>query len=150
MDYNKNIKQLLRQAKLRAVSESEWVMLSGDGSDRKFYRLGLDSGESCLVVFPSTSISDKQALAESHSAYAIGKHLECNGVSVPHIFAYDEESGGVLFEDLGNNLLYDLVKKDANFPLDSYRQALEEFCQPLSEALNWPIAKIKQAGIPSS
>ena len=125
MDYQKKINFLLGDATLSAVPEAEWIPLSGDGSDRKFFRIGLISGGSCLVVFPSTTMSEPEALAESYSAYVIGNHLEDRGVSVPHVFAYDKGSGGILFEDLGDRLLYDIVQKETDVPLELYRKALE-------------------------
>ena len=41
MDYQKKIDLLLGEANLAAVPEAEWTPLSGDGSDRKFFRGGV-------------------------------------------------------------------------------------------------------------
>jgi len=126
MVFQKHIERLLLQAGLSPVPQSTYVSLAGDGSDRSFFRIALLSGGSCLAVFPSASMTTREALAESYSTYAIAKHLKNNGVSVPQVYAYDTTTGGVLFEYLGNTLLYDIVKKCNSSPFDYYRQALDE------------------------
>lgn len=113
---------LLQQASPGSAWET-LTPLSGDGSDRPFFRLGL--GEtSYLAAFPSPTLS--RARAESHSTYLIGSHLWQRNVPVPVISAYDPASGGILFEDLGNRLLFHEFQaggEAAVLPL--YRQALD-------------------------
>ncbi len=96
------IPRLLQQAGLSSAWDT-LTPLSGDGSDRPFCRIGL-GGRSCLAVFPSPTLA--RARAEAYSTYLIGRHLWQSGVPVPEIFAYDQASGAVLFEDLGDRLLF--------------------------------------------
>nr|MBF0221592.1 phosphotransferase [Desulfobulbaceae bacterium] len=123
--FHEHIDRLLEQGKLSAASHCQYERLSGDGSDRVFIRIALDTGASCLAVFPSPTLSAGNALAEANSAYSINKHLESKGVAVPRVFAYDSVSGGILFEYLGNTLLYDIVKKKISDPVEWYKKALE-------------------------
>jgi len=44
---------------------------------------------------------------------------------------------------------WDPLDQVISFKREVYRQALEEFSQPLSEALNWPLTKIRQTGASS-
>jgi len=98
--------------------------MSGDGSDRQFYRLAVGEG-SQLAVLPGTS--QPQGLAEARAAHAIGCHFFESGVAVPRICGFAEECGLILFEDLGDIKLHDLVlQRGAEAPeVDAYyRQAL--------------------------
>jgi len=96
--------------------------LSGDGSDRPFFRLVRDD-HSYLAVFPSPTLA--RAEAEAHSTYLIGSHLRESGVPVPAIYAYDPGSGGILFEDLGNRLLFHEVHAGGEAAVSElYRQAV--------------------------
>jgi aminoglycoside/choline kinase family phosphotransferase len=104
---------------------SEWktlTPLSGDGSDRPFFRLDL-SEQSLLAVFPSPTMG--RARAEAHSTFLIGRHLWHSGVPVPEIKAYDQQSGAILFEDLGNRLLFHEVQSgEADRYQGLYQQAV--------------------------
>ncbi|HCC55185.1 MAG TPA: aminoglycoside phosphotransferase [Desulfobulbaceae bacterium] len=98
--------------------------MAGDGSDRQFYRLVV--GEmSLLAVLPN--LGQPQGLAEARAAYAIGRHFFAHEVPVPRIYGFAEECGLILFEDLGDTKLHDLVlRHGAEAPeVDiCYRQAL--------------------------
>jgi len=96
------MQRLLRQAG-HGQAWDTLAALSGDGSDRPFFRIVLGE-QSYLAAFPSPTLAKAQA--EAHATYLIGSHLRQSGVPVPAIFAYDSDSGGILFEDLGNRLLF--------------------------------------------
>lgn len=81
--------------------------LSGDGSSRHFFRVYMHRKSLCLAVFPETTREND--LAEARSAHTIGSHLRAQGGAVPRQFGYDEESGLLFFEDLGDRQLYDVV-----------------------------------------
>lgn len=85
--------------------------LNGDGSTRRFWRLDrsfLDSSlEGLIIAAPATTSTSE--LAESESAWRIGKHLRNSGVKVPEIYGWDKESGVLVFEDLGDVRLQDVV-----------------------------------------
>jgi hypothetical protein len=81
--------------------------LSGDGSDRVFYRVRLPEGKKMLFVFPSPT--NPKAMLEAAACFSIGRHLQLNRVAVPRIYHFDEISGVIVYEDLGATLLYDLA-----------------------------------------
>ena len=96
--------------------------LSGDGSDRPFFRLVLGE-RSFLAALPSPSLAE--ARAEARAAYQIGRHLRQSGVPVPEIYAYDPDSGAILFEDLGDRLLFHEAEAGPTEALLAlYRQAV--------------------------
>jgi hypothetical protein len=98
------------------------TLLAGDGSDRPFFRLAL-SGQSYLAAFPSPTMD--RAKAEANATYLIGKHLWQCGVPVPEILAHDPASGAILFEDLGDRLLFHEVKAAGEERVVAlYRQAV--------------------------
>lgn len=105
--------------------------IASDGSTRRFWRIvGEDDRPCCLIAAPSTT--SPAELAESRSAWKIGGHLRQKGVPVPEIFGWDSDTGVLLFEDLGDIRLHDLVaKKDrmttepGDSGIDSYRAALD-------------------------
>lgn len=81
--------------------------LNADGSSRRFLRVSLNQRPLCLAVFPATT--GGRDLAEAHAAWHIGRHLRNKGVPVPALYGQQESSGAILFEDLGDVRLYDLV-----------------------------------------
>lgn len=87
--------------------------LAGDGSSRQFYRVTRKGGEPlCLAVAPAGST--EQDMREAKAARLIGLHLHGCGVRVPAQYGWDEESGLLLFEDLGDVKLHDLVEQSRN------------------------------------
>ncbi len=107
----KNIKNILQRAGLLAERD-ELVCrpFGGDGSDRRFFRCRAGQ-RSLIVILPSPTLN--QAVAEARASFFIGRHLYDRGVAVPRPYAYDEESAGVIFEDIGTVLLYDEVSRPA-------------------------------------
>jgi aminoglycoside/choline kinase family phosphotransferase len=99
--------------------------MSGDGSDRSFYRIQIEGGHSFIGVFPSPTLA--KGAEEQAAAFRIGVHLHDKGVPVPEIAGYDKKNGLLLFEDLGNLHLHAVVRKARSFaevePL--YRQAVD-------------------------
>jgi len=86
-------------------------LLTGDGSQREFYRLSFDNDWTLIAVVPSDD--QKQARQEAVSSWNIGKHLYSRDIPVPKPYGFDSVTGLVLFEDLGDVLLYDHVKEKA-------------------------------------
>jgi len=83
--------------------------LSGDGSSRRFFRVMRKNGEKlCLAVAPAGQT--EQDFREAKAARMIGSHLHAHGIRVPAQYGWDEESGLLLFEDLGDVKLHDLVE----------------------------------------
>jgi aminoglycoside/choline kinase family phosphotransferase len=106
--------------------------LSGDGSSRLFYKISTGSTALFCGVLPGDE-NGKKGRAEAHAAFNIGRHLKKRGLPVPAIHAFDPENGFILFEDLGETLLYDELEKkkkanDAHFweqTQETYKQIIE-------------------------
>lgn len=108
--------------------------MAGDGSERQFYRLAVGEG-SQLAVLPGAS--QPKGLAEARAAYAIGNHFFEYGMAMPQIYGFAEECGLILFEDLGDTKLHDLVLRqgpEAPEVVACYRQALADLAHLQTEA----------------
>ena len=84
--------------------------MAGDGSSRKFWRISDGEKRLCLAVAPPNS--DAVNMAEARAARAIGLHLFEKNIPVPEQYGWDETSGIVLFEDLGDCKLHDYVQQN--------------------------------------
>jgi hypothetical protein len=112
-------------------AEGCWSKIQSDGSTRRFWRVKRHGTDLCVVVAPAGTGSND--LAESRSAWKIGKHLKARGVPVAELYGWDSASGVLIFEDLGDVRLYDKVagatagvNPDAGARRDYYRAALEQ------------------------
>ncbi len=81
--------------------------MHGDGSNRRFFRIYHLKEPVCIVVIPAGD--SKEEIAESRSAWWIGNHLRARNVALPEIYAWDQKTGILLFEDLGDIRLHDLL-----------------------------------------
>ncbi len=110
----------------KIVSADSCSKVDSDGSTRRFWRITKDGIPFCLIAAPAGQGRDE--LAESRSAWEIGSHLWQNKVPVPELFAWDSGTGVLLFEDLGDIRLHDVVLKEKH-NLDSvllfYQAAIE-------------------------
>ncbi len=106
--------------------------LVGSGSERKFFRIKQKFGckdiplAAFLAIMPS--LSNSRGIKEARSYYRIGRHLHALDVPVPQIYGFDEITGLVLLEDLGDEHLYDVVQNSSsNNPLviKLYHEAVE-------------------------
>lgn len=101
-------------------NEIEIIPISGDGSDRNWYRAA--HGPERVIISDhgiciDTGPADAPALstqpkkpAQLNSFNAIGRHLRKKGIHVPAILGHDTVSGQVAVEDLGSTHLADRVK----------------------------------------
>ncbi|MGB5884254.1 MAG: phosphotransferase [Desulfobulbales bacterium] len=87
--------------------------LSGDGSSRIFFKIKTGNTASFCGVLPDNE-NAKKGRAEAQAAFNIGTHLKKRGIPVPAVHAFDPENGFILFEDLGETLLYDELEKKRN------------------------------------
>ena len=115
----------------RLLTDNSCTRLSSDGSTRRFWRLQRAGRKLCIIAAPSGR--SKVELAEAKAAWHIGKHLCARGVPVPEVFGWDEERGILLFEDLGDLRLYDVVaeqgtspRREASGVLSYYRETLKQ------------------------
>lgn len=76
--------------------------LPSDGSQRRFFRVGLGSRTLILIENPGQR-------SENDSYWNIGRHLKARGVAIPDLYHYDVEAGRILLEDLGERRLQDEV-----------------------------------------
>ena len=87
------------------------TMLSGDGSDRRWYRLA-SANHSLMCV--DHGICAQQRPSEAAAFVKIGTHLHRRGIAVPRIYAADTFAGQVLCEDLGDTHLQQMVRQCAS------------------------------------
>jgi aminoglycoside/choline kinase family phosphotransferase len=101
----RSINRLVAAAGLNPAA-ARLAFLAGDGSDRRFLRIGA-ADRSLIAVLPN--LVSKHGRAEARAAWFIGRHLQGCGVPVPALSGYDPATGVVVCEDLGDRLLYDEV-----------------------------------------
>ncbi|MFC1817348.1 sugar phosphate nucleotidyltransferase [Thermodesulfobacteriota bacterium] len=89
----------------------ERTLLSGDGSDRKWYRLA--AGPHTLIM-ADHGIRTKSTQSEIDSFVAIGRHLYNTGIPVPKIYLFDTFCGLVFLEDLGDSNLQAVIRSSGN------------------------------------
>ena len=90
--------------------DCRYSRLSGDGSDRSFFRV-TTAERSLIGVIPANGSARKtdKGKDEALAAFNIGTHLKKRGVPVPDILEFDPQSGTLLFEDLGDTLLRSIL-----------------------------------------
>lgn len=114
------------------LAEKKLQKICSDGSTRRFWRVVHADKALCVIAAPAGRSSAE--LAESRSAWKIGKHLHEKGVPVPELYGWDEESGVLLFEDLGDVRLHDIIAQPGGSERsdagpDYYRAALEQLAK---------------------
>jgi len=112
---SKNINNLINIMKKNGycanAEDCQYSRLTGDGSDRLFFRIKTADEISFIGVMPGNSFSKKtdKGRAEAMAAFNIGRHLKQRGIPVPEIIDFDQQTGARLFEDLGDTLLHDIL-----------------------------------------
>jgi len=107
--------------------------LSGDGSSRIFFKIKAENTSYCGVL-PAKENTQK-GLDEALAAFNIGSHLKKRGIPVPVIHAFDPTSGFILFEDLGDTLLHDILQKQKKNSDDLFGQETVELYKEIIETL---------------
>ena len=92
--------------------------LTGDASDRLYFRITQEANSFVLMQFQKPSLSFDAFLN-------IQEHFRKNQIAVPQIHAYNKTLGLMLLEDLGDTTLQHLVLENKNV-LRFYQQAIEE------------------------
>ncbi|TSA10366.1 MAG: aminoglycoside phosphotransferase [Deltaproteobacteria bacterium] len=87
------------------------VRITGDGSNRPFYRISGSKG-SLIVVLPESK--DPLHLKEGEAYHYIGRHLAAKGIPTPVIYGYDRATGAIIMEDLGDRHLERAVREENN------------------------------------
>ncbi len=115
------------------VSSLHIEEMAGDGSSRKFWRITDGEKKLCLAVAPPDR--DAVNMAEAQAARAIGLHLLSRGIPVPAQYGWDDASGILLFEDLGDYKLYDYVQQNTGkeYEVESIRSQYKQVLKALGE-----------------
>ncbi|MFC1837700.1 aminoglycoside phosphotransferase family protein [Thermodesulfobacteriota bacterium] len=128
------ILHFIRQEGLVANDEEiTFSPLSGDGSSRLFFIIKTESASYCGVLPDDENV--EKGMAEAQAAYNIGRHLKKRGVPVPEIHAFDPASGLIVFEDLGEILLYDFLQEKKNDSGGFFWQETVEHYKEIIETL---------------
>ncbi len=108
-------KLITAAGKLMGLSGEQWApervvvqTVNPDGSQRLFYRLIGPGDRRILVIQPPEN--DEAGRQEARAAWNIGSHLYDCGVPVPKVYGFEEESGSLFVEDLGEQRLHDLLQ----------------------------------------
>lgn len=116
--------RLLRDCGLLAAKETKDLLadkqlekIHSDGSTRRFWRLSRAGKALCVISAPGGRSSAE--LAEARAAWNIGRHLQQKGVPVPELYGCDQENGVLLFEDLGDVRLHDMLVRQGAEALDA-------------------------------
>jgi aminoglycoside/choline kinase family phosphotransferase len=129
-----NILHFLQKERFAESNEKVTLIpLSGDGSSRLFFKIKTET-TTCCGVLPSNENTQK-GLAEAHAAFNIGSHLKKRGIPVPVIHAFDPVSGIILFEDLGDTLLHNLLQKKKKNSGKQFGQKITELYKEIIEIL---------------
>jgi NDP-sugar pyrophosphorylase family protein len=97
--------------------------LHGDGSDRNWYRLVHNSQ---TLIMADHGIRQAEGRQEVDAYVSIGRHLHACGVAVPQIYLYDDCSGLVFVEDIGDTHLQTLIRRmDEAGQGQLYRQVID-------------------------
>lgn len=102
-----------------------WVPLAGDGSDRRWYRVG-DTSRTLVLADHGLS-PPGGGMSEAESFLWIGRHLAARGLPVPRIHFAEPFAGLVWVEDLGDRHLQEAARGAAapGERLALYRQAID-------------------------
>jgi len=105
---------VLRAGQLLGLSADAWNLdtveqqvLAADGSQRRFTRLLGQEGQRILIIEPPPG--DAAGMAEARAAWQIGAHLFERGIPVPCPYGFEEDTGCLYVEDLGDTRLFDRV-----------------------------------------
>lgn len=104
-----------------APHRAEVCALTGDGSDRRFFRLRWSRRHYIALISPRRTIN---GIDENDSYFRIGTHLRCRGIDVPRILWADLERGQFLLEDRGDCHLQSHAHRPGTDLDRLYRRAL--------------------------
>ncbi|MGV8073999.1 MAG: aminoglycoside phosphotransferase family protein [Syntrophobacteraceae bacterium] len=96
--------------------------LTGDGSDRKFYRIRQGDLHVVALVSPRKKVDTTD---ENDSYYLIGEHLAACGLPVPRFLSADSKQGIFIMEDFGDYHMQKLVNRAVADQRSIYRRALQ-------------------------
>jgi N-acetylmuramate 1-kinase len=117
-------KLLVKAGVLQEPDAPNCSKMQSDGSTRRFWRLSLGRQPCAVIVAPRAASLPE--LAEARAVWEIGRHLHHRQVAVPDLYGWDEESGVLCCEDLGDVRLHQVLSLSSRQELrEWYLQALE-------------------------
>lgn len=96
-----SLSQLFFEATGKRAAEQN--ALTASGSNRRYYRLVSEDGQTSLIGVQGTSRD------ENHAFIYMAEHFLKQGLSVPRVVAVSDDEMCYLQEDLGNTLLFDYI-----------------------------------------
>ena len=94
------------------------IPLTPSGSNRQYFRLRTGSVSQVGVL--GTSLDENMAFV------AIDRHMRAKGLAVPEVYAVSDDNSCYLQEDLGDTLLYDMLKGRVSSYMDMAAMALRQ------------------------
>lgn len=119
---------------------NKFMPLAADGSTRHFYRLATGIEEDFIIAAPKATTANE--LSEASSAWHIGTHLYHHGIPLPQLYGWDGEIGLLIFEDLGDFRLHDILAEITGSDLHQQQkreQLTPMYLQVLDELLRMQI-----------
>jgi len=116
------------------VAELTVVKLTGDASNRVYYRILSGTSQSFILMVladPELFKASEEAMTwppppvEELPFINIQRHLLLSGVAVPKIIHYSKENGWILLEDLGDLTLEQAITDSPSGLLPIYRNAID-------------------------
>lgn len=111
--------------------------LTPDGSLRNFCRLTHKDGRRVVVIAPPEN--DPSALKEAASGWNIGRHLFACNAPVPELYFFDNVTGLLICEDLGETRLHDLLMRpdfDPDYIKELYEQVVVQLARMQVQAFS--------------
>ncbi|MEK7286832.1 MAG: phosphotransferase [Nitrospirota bacterium] len=137
-----NILESVTRSIFPKVEKITLERLLGDASNRTYYRATFATHPKSFILM---ALSDPEPFKASEEAVSgtvspinelpfvnVGRHLSACQIAVPEIFHYDHEKGWLLLQDLGDQMLSDVVSKhplDQTPVLEIYQKAIDTLIQ---------------------
>lgn len=112
----------LKFIKENTGSACEPALLSGDGSDRRFYRVSGENGN--FILMDGHEPKKGRFINENESFLKIGKYLLKCGLPVPRFFVWDDSARFILMEDFGDTSLFNTFHSSDKIQQDVMKKAL--------------------------
>lgn len=129
MEIEAALRDQVRRAVGDEASRGKLTKLKGDASSRSYYRIGDLPGSYVLMVMAPESAGKSEELSKGHPAHElpfvnVQRYLKKIGVRVPEILRYEERTGIMLLEDLGD-LTFEKALADGRDREALYRRAVD-------------------------
>jgi aminoglycoside/choline kinase family phosphotransferase len=112
------------------------IPLSGDASNRSYYRLFLSGFIRPSIILMKLNQMDRGIVSEEivdlQKKFTevpflnIQRFLYKIGVKVPEVYLYSEKDGLIFLEDFGDDVMWQLVKERGSASKELYRKAIEQ------------------------